>query len=287
MNERYGNFSQKETDYGTDLACERRRADLGTKGIIYRRENAGRFIWERIEITSREGELEIGRPKGNYDTLSVDGMDLFDEGDVDDAANEIAKELCAIVERTVTAPSRILVVGLGNAELTPDSIGPRTAGAVNATMHLAEHDQRLFKALECLEIAIVTPGVMAKSGLEATDAVSSICDRIEPDVVIAIDSIASRSPERLGRSIQISNTGIFPGSGIGNKRRPLSEKTLGVPVIAIGVPTVISARAFRSDEADKNDGYGELFVSPRDIDTIASVSARIISQGINQAFGAF
>ena len=287
MNEQYGDLSKSDTNYGTDLACERRRADLGTKGIIYHRENAGSFVWERIEITSHEGEIEIGRPKGSYDTLSTGRMDMFDDGDVDDAANEIAKELCAIVERTVPAPSRILVVGLGNAELTPDSIGPRTAGAVNATMHLAENDQRLFKTLECLEIAIITPGVMAKSGLETTDAVSAICDRIEPDVVIAIDSIASRSPERLGRSIQISNTGIFPGSGIGNKRRPLSERTLGVPVIAIGVPTVISAMAFRSENADNNDGCEDLFVSPRDIDTIASVSAKIISQGINQAFGAF
>ena len=287
MNEQYGGFSQSNTNYGSDLACERRRADLGTNGIVYRRENAGRFVWERIEITSQEGELEIGRPKGSYDTLSTDRMDLFDDEDVDDAANEIAKELCSIVERTVPSPSRILVVGLGNSELTPDSIGPRTASAVNATMHLSENDQRLFKALECLEIAIIIPGVMAKSGLEATDTVSAICDRIEPDAVIAIDSIASRSPERLGRSIQISNTGIFPGSGIGNKRRPLSERTLGVPVIAIGVPTVISAMAFRSDEADSKEACEELFVSPRDIDTIASISAKIISQGINQAFGVF
>lgn len=287
MSDNYNDVAKARGKYESDLACERRRADLNTNGITYKREIAGRFVWERIEITSREGEIEIGRPRGRYDTLSTDRMDLLDDSDVEDAANEVAKELCSIVERTVVSPTRILVAGLGNASLTPDSVGPRVAESVNATMHLAENDQRLFRALECLEIAVITPGVMAKSGLEATESVSALCERIDPDLVIAVDSIASRSPERLGKTVQISNTGIFPGSGIGNKRRPLNEKTLGVPVIAIGVPTVISAKALCSDKDDKTEACDELFVSPRDIDTIVSVSAKIISQGINQAFGTF
>ena len=191
-----------------------------------------------------------------------------------------------IEKKEEALPVTHLVVGLGNMNLTPDSVGPRTADSVNATMHLAVCEPNLFRSLECLEIAVVVPGVMSTSGVEAAEVVSSLCDRIEPDAVIAVDSIASRSPERLGRTVQISNTGIFPGSGIGNRRQPLSEKTLGVPVIAIGVPTVINARAF-SSENDRLQKENDLFVSPRDIDTVVSVSAKIISRSINQAFGIF
>ena len=272
-------------NYCTDLACERRRADINVPGIIYRRENAGSFTWERIDVTSTEGERAIDRPKGSYDTLSTERMDTLNDGEIEDAANEIAKELCLLSEKTHVSPGRILVVGLGNERLTPDSVGPRAALSVNATMHLARNDSMLFRALECSEIAVISPGVMAQSGIEALDVVLSVCDTVEPDVVIAIDSIASRSPERLGKTIQLSNTGIFPGSGIGNKRKPLNEKNLGIPVIAVGVPTVINANAFTkaTEHADqKND---VLFVSPRDIDVIVDVSAKIISQGINQAFG--
>ena len=128
---------------------------------------------------------------------------------------------------------------------------------------------------------------MAKTGLESTDTVAAICDMCEPDAVIAIDSIASRSPARLGTTIQISNTGIFPGSGIGNKRKALCDRTLGIPVIAIGVPTVINASALRASEECSGESSDDMFVSPRDIDAITTVSSKIISQGINQAFGMF
>ena len=268
--------------FDSDLACERHRADLNVPGVHYRKTESGPFTWEKIQISSDEAEKSIGRPRGQYDTLSIKGLDLFDENDVEDAANEIAKELCEIFEKTFANPTRLLVVGLGNTELTPDSVGPKTASLVNATMHLYESDTDLFKDIDCSDIAVFTPGVMAKTGIESSDAVCAICDMIEPDAVIAIDSIASRSPERLGTTIQISNTGIFPGSGIGNRRKSISEKTLGIPVIAIGVPTVINAAAF-SDGEEKSD----MFVSPRNIDGITQISAKIIARGINQAFGLF
>lgn len=284
MDGQFTNKSKKSDSYGTDLACERRRADISVPGISYRRDESGAFVWERIEISSKEGEEAIGRPCGNYDTLTTERMDLLDEDDIEDAANEIAKELCRMFDKSGVTPSRILVVGLGNSSLTPDSVGPKAAELVNATMHISDDDNALFRQLDCSEIAVIIPGVMAKTGLESTDTVSAICDSIEPDAVIAIDSIASRSAARLGTTIQISNTGIFPGSGIGNKRKPLGEKALGIPVIAIGVPTVINA-AFFSDEVSKREESSDMFVSPRDIDTIVSTSAKIISDGINQAFG--
>ena len=209
-------------------------------------------------------------------------MDLLGSEDMDDASEEIARELCRLFDALSISPSRLLVVGLGNRELTPDSVGPRTAEMVNATMHIKEYDERAFSALECSEIAVVSPGVSAESGLDSALLVESVCDLISPDAVIAIDSLAARSEERLGRTIQLSDTGIFPGSGIGNPRSAITEKTVGAPVIAIGVPTVIDARLFCSEGHMRGEA---MFVSPKEINGIVKAAAKIISGGINQAFG--
>lgn len=287
MNKRFCEQNNSGKDFFTDLACERHRADTSVNGVFYRRDENGPFTWERIDITTREGEIAIDRPRGSYDTLSTERMDLLDDEDIEDAANEIAMELCRIFQKTSVEPTKILVVGLGNENLTPDSVGPKAASMINATTHIHDSDPSLFKSLECSEISIFTPGVMAKTGIETSDAVCAICDMVDPDAVIAIDAIASRSPSRLGTTIQISNTGIFPGSGIGNKRKPIGEKTLGIPVIAVGVPTVINASAFSDAAEIQSSNEDDMFVSPRDIDAIVTASAKIISQGINQAFGIF
>ncbi len=274
----------------SDLACERRRADTSISGVEYRKEEKGAFSWERIRITSEEGAKSIGRPKGNYDTLSLGRMNMLDEEQIEDAANEIAQELCGMLDLLDVCPDKLLIAGLGNAHLTPDSVGPKSASMINATMHIRHFDRKMFRSLECSQIAVCTPGVMAQSGMEASDMILGLCERIEPDAVFAIDALASRSPKRLGSTIQISDTGIFPGSGIGNHRTPLNQNTLGIPVIAIGVPTVINAKMLMKNaefsheilEADE-----EMFVSPREIDGIVDSCAKIISLGINQAFGIF
>jgi len=282
-----GNFLFAESD----LACERRKADVSLPGVQYVREKTGAFKWEKIRISSDEGARSIGRPIGNYDTLSIENLTELDEEDIEDASNEIAKELCIMVERLGVKPDRLLIACLGNRDLTPDSVGPRTAEKINATMHMRDYDKTLFYGLECSEIAVCSPGVMGKTGMEATDVVSAVCDRIEPDVVIAVDSLASHSPSRLGNTVQISDTGIIPGSGIGNCRHPLNIKTLGTPVIAIGVPTVINTKLLsgenESEISASSSPEKEMFVSPREIDTIAEISSKIIAGGINQAFGIF
>ena len=268
----------------SDLACERRRADLDIPGIDFSTEYGDAFVWERLSVTSIEGAESIGRPMGNYDTLTIPELTLLDNSEIEDAANEISEELCTVFDRLGIIPDRILVVGLGNRNLTPDSIGPRVAERVNATMHV----RNLFD-YECSEIAVCTPEVTAKTGMETADIVMALCERLEPDAVIAVDALASRSKERLGKTVQISDTGIFPGSGIGNGRRPLNEATLGAPVIAIGVPTIINARLLTVKDGREEMGTDtdDMFVSPKDIDTIADVVSRIIAEGINQAFGLF
>ncbi len=269
--------------YVSDLACERRRADLTVEGVERTTECKDGFSWERIRINSTEGARMIARPIGCYDTLTLPRMDKLSEEQIDDAGNEIAKELCLAVERLGIYPERLLIVGLGNRDLTPDSIGPRVASAINATMHLPDYDRGLFYELECSEIAVLTPGVSSQSGMDSCELIGAVCDRIEPDAVIAVDALASASPSRLGTTVQISDTGIFPGSGIGASHGELTVKTTGVPVIAIGVPTVINARAFAHGGGDA--GFDGMFVSPKEIDGIASAASRIIAIGINQAFG--
>ena len=286
-NERgYGDFPY------TDLACERRRVSTDIKGVDYKREATLIGAWERIKISSEDGARSIGRPIGIYDTLEVERMDLLDLEAIDDAADEIARELCYMCDMSDTTPDRVLVVGLGNPELTPDAIGPEAARCVKATMHIRDFDTEFFHGLECSEIAVISPGVSASSGMDASVTVRGVCELIKPTVIFAIDALASRSAERLGRTVQISNTGIFPGSGIGNGRTAISKDTVGVPVIAIGVPTIIDSRMFCYD-AWGDDPYARcgaresMFVAPKEINEIVKASAKIIGGGINQAFGLF
>lgn len=287
-----------ERDYSkdhpyTDLACERRRADTSILGVDYKKELGIVGTWERIRISSDAGAQSIGRPIGTYNTLHLDRMDLLEEEAIEDAADEVARELCYMCDINSVVPERVLVVGLGNPDLTSDSVGPAACKGIRATSQIKEFDKELFEGLECSVISVISPGVAAQSGLDAADVVKGICSVMKPDVVFAIDAIAARSPKRLGTTVQISDTGILPGSGIGNHRTPIDKEHIGAPVIAIGVPTVIDSRMFwldarGSEEPAERDACGEaMFVSPREISEIVKVGSRIVSDGINQAFGLF
>ncbi len=266
------------SDFISDLACERRRADNNAPGVSYSCERCTVGSWERIRIFSDEGASSIGRPMGNYDTLNTARLDYLDFEGAEDAKNEIAAELCSLFEKNKIFPKRILVAGIGNDALTPDSVGPLAASFVEPTLHISDADKKMFDSLECSEIAVIAPGVCARSGLDSATVAMGICERIMPDAVIAIDALASKSPDRLGTTLQICDTGIFPGTGLGYGKLALSRNTLGVPVIGIGVPTVIDSRLF-------GDSSNRMFVAPKDINAIVESAAKIIAGGINQAFG--
>ena len=271
----------------TDLACERRRVDPNEDGVTYKKEYAACGLWERIEITSKAGERSIGRPMGYYDTLLLPRMDLCDEETVADAISEISGELTSLTEKMRVVPERILVVGLGNASLTPDSIGVTSAGSVKPTSHLRDFDESVFLKLACSEISVIRPGVLHETGIDTLCVVRGIAERIRPDLIIAIDSLAARSAERLGTTVQISSTGITPGGGIGSPKMPINESTAGAPVIAIGVPTVMDSDYFLVDEMRRPEGRSAMFVAPKEINEIVAVAADIISGGINRAFGLY
>ena len=284
-----------DNDYPyTDLACERRRAGIEIEGVDYSREQSLVGKWERLRISSELGARSIGRPKGIYDTLELMRMDLLDAEALEDCADEIARELCYMMDMEDVEPERLLVVGLGNPELTPDSVGVTAAGLVKPTLHISERDPELFGELECSRIAVMTPGVASRTGMDSLTSIKGVCDALKPDAVIVIDSLCARSPDRLGTTVQICNTGIRPGSGIGGRRRSLNRESLGAPVIAVGVPTVIDSRMFwldaqrGSETISPPDGARRsMFVCPKEIGEITAAAARIIGEGINQAFGLF
>jgi spore protease len=271
----------------TDLAIERRRANVETLGISYKKSECDVGTWEEVHVESEAGARTIGKPRGSYYTLSTQRLDLLSQSEFFDCQEELARRLCQMCDEEHIFPARILVVGLGNADLTPDSIGPKSAKLVRPTLHVYNNAPDDFEALECSEIAVCTPGVLSNTGIDSAEIVKSISRRISPDLIICIDAISTESRERLGTTFQISNTGIVPGGGVGNKMSPIDYPATGSYVFSIGVPTVINSRVL----CDTGMGVSESFpkytmlVAPREIDEIVDVGARIIAGAINQAFG--
>lgn len=271
----------------TDLACERGRGRLPQMGVDYKRESNINGIWERISITSDEGARAMGRPMGLYDSLHTRRLDKMDFEEIMGVTEELAGELCEMVEKSGGVGTNILVVGLGNQYLTPDATGPESADRVRPTRHIAEVDDSLFSTLGCARISVLKPGVVAKSGIESATAIEGIAREIRPDLIIAIDSLVARGRERLGSTLQISNTGICPGSGLGKAKREISRNTLGATVISIGVPTVISTEALLPGGEGRGKRGEDMLVSPKEVGDIVKNAAEIIGGAINLAFGIF
>jgi spore protease len=277
-------FSRHSFCEYSDLACERGRFDISEDGVEYSKAEATVGTWERIKITSDKGAESIGRPVGIYNTLHLDRMDRMDSEAAALAVNEIAEEIRSVAGYMNAPCKRILAVGLGNGRLTPDAIGPESADQINATMHIRAQSEDTFLSLGCSEIAVIKPGVSADSGMDAVDTVRGVCKCISPDLVIAIDALAAGAVSRLGATVQLSSTGILPGGGIGAPRCAINESTVSVPVLAIGVPTVINSRAFQNECCYQSDEE-HMLVSPKNINSIVAISAKIIGTAINRAFG--
>lgn len=281
----------KEWNFESDLACERRRADLSVPGIRRQEKKIGSFVLESIEILDEEGAKAIGRPIGRYDTIHGERLELFGRAEKEEAAKMLGKELKKMVPKKENKRRTLLFLGLGNRELTSDAVGPLSADRVTATLHIGKDDPAFFDELGCESIAVAAPGVTASTGIDAALPIRFLCRSIGVDAVIAVDALAARDVSRLGTTLQISDTGIFPGSGVGNRKTPLTEKTLGVPVIAVGVPTVVSAYTLVREKTGEKEALPSLsdhagfFVSPKEIDVIVKTASEIISDAVNRTFG--
>lgn len=268
-------------------------------------------------IETENGAKAMGRPKGNYITIEASDMDGQDEEYHQRISMELARIIKNLLPKTEEKLS-VLIVGLGNREVTPDALGPRVVDQMMITRHvLKEFGKYAFGEEEVTSISGIVPGVMAQTGMESQEIIRGIIEETAPDVLIAIDALAARSTKRLSRTIQITDTGINPGSGVGNHRHGLSKETVGIPVIAIGVPTVVDAATIVSDTMqnliqameesahlqslstglnalnamEKYELIRELlspqlntmFVTPKDIDESVRKLSDTISEGLNIA----
>lgn len=252
------NEENKPKQYGvrTDLAVEARDMYVEKEkpaeevpGVTVKDDTYNNVKVSHIEI-SEQGEKSLNKKPGSYITIFADGVKKQDTKMQSNAANVLATQIIKMMRKNkVEQGSKGLIVGLGNWNVTPDALGPMTVEKVMVTNHLFELNfENVARGYR--PVAAISPGVMGVTGMETSDIILSIIEKFNPDFVIVIDALASRSIERINETIQITDTGIHPGSGVGNKRKELSRETLGIPVIAVGVPTVVDAVTIASDTLD-------------------------------------
>ncbi len=255
-----------------------------------------------VKILTENGAKIMRKPVGTYITMEAPNMMDLEVENRQDVATEIAQYLKQVLELT-KKDYTVLVVGLGNREVTPDALGPRVVEELHVTRHIIrEYGKYALNDKESHMVSAIAPGVMAQTGMETSEVVRGIVDEIKPDFVIAIDALAARNTKRLNRTIQIADTGINPGSGVGNHRKGITKETMGVPVIAIGVPTVVDAATIVRDTienfadtlepTEKHEAINQLiaphlygmFVTPKDIDETIVRLASLVSDALNILF---
>lgn len=304
----------------TDLAIEAKQAYTEENkreldGVRVDEEQEGEINVTTVTIESDEAGKELGKPKGHYITIDFPEFTHYDGESMNDLSVVVGKVLKKLAN--VDKDKLVLVVGLGNWNVTPDALGPKVVEKIMVTRHIKE---LMPDALEdhVRAVCALAPGVLGITGIETGEIVKAVVEKVKPDLVICIDALGSRKLDRVNRTIQIGDTGISPGAGVGNHRMQINEKSLGVKVLAVGVPTVVDAATVANDTidlflddliskvdkgkdfysmlktVDKNEKQmlireilhpfiGELIVTPKDIDTIMESLAKIIADGINIA----
>lgn len=293
----------------TDLVLEARESITEGKGLMHGVNVAESELSDlnihitKVIIESKNAAKAIGKPIGTYITIEAPELLESDEDYHREISGCLAKEIQEMLP-SVTDGISILVVGLGNREVTADALGPRVLDNLYITRHIMKtYGKAAYENAFVNEVSSLEPGVMAKTGMETAEIVKGVVRELQPDALIVIDALAARSIKRLNRTIQISNTGIQPGSGVGNHRNALTEETIGVPVVAIGVPTVVDAATIVNDALEKMGGnkqeleklkeieryrltFSELnnmYMTGKDVDAMIKRTSFTLSEGINQA----
>lgn len=271
----------------TDLAVELNEAvdksDSRYSGVIVREhiDKVSLVKVTTLEIINEEGEKLFNRKAGIYITIEAEGL-----GENDDFYNErvieiISGQIDTLIRPCISKNNKLLVVGLGNRNVTADSLGPDVVDKLIINGHIHGEKDEISVRLSAL-----SPGVMAQTGIETSSIIKGIADEIDPGVIIVIDALAARNTQRLNKTIQISNRGINPGSGVGNHRTGITSDNIGVPVIAVGVPTVIDAATIIGDVTKDYENIpkhlSDMYVTPKDIDENIRITAEIIAESINE-----
>ena len=306
-------------NFRTDLALERNEVYKEKNklneidGVSVNNETINEVEISRIKILNEEGEKILQKPAGTYITLDVKKLKLADEERLSKIAETVADELRKIVGEHVNETEDILVVGLGNLYVTPDTLGPKVVPEIEVTRHILEYMPSIMPE-DTRPVSAISPGVLGVTGIETMEILKGVVQNVKPKLLIVIDALATRSIDRISSSIQIADTGIVPGAGVENTRKEISKKTLGIPVIAIGIPTVVDLatitnecidifieslqeKAMSNDYLNKlkeNDNYEEIkealvpkdynmIVTPKEIDKLIENMSKIVSSAINMA----
>lgn len=307
-------------NFRTDMAIERK--DIYKKqnnienqidGIETEEEEKDQIKISRVKILNEQGEKALAKPKGDYVTLDVKNIKTVDEEGIEKIAEILGDELREIIKKHISDTEDILVVGLGNLYVTPDALGPKVVPEIQVTRHILQYMPSAMPE-DTRPVSAISPGVLGITGIETMEILKGIVDNIKPKMLIVIDALASRSIERISSSIQIADTGIVPGAGVGNTRKEISIKTLGIPVIALGIPTVVDLASITNDCIDlfieslqqkamsndylnklrEKDNYEEIkealipkdynmIVTPKEIDKLIENMSKIVSKGINMS----
>lgn len=304
----------------TDLAIENREIykesnEEESKGVTVEKDEEENYTITRVKVLNKSGSENLRKPIGSYITIDVPNLDKTDEDLKDEISKTLAKEIKALGMSNPN--SKILIVGLGNWNITPDALGPKVVKRLLVTRQFfVNYNKEIDETVA--NVAAISPGVMGITGIETLEIIKGVVEKIQPDLVIAIDALASRKMGRVSTTIQISDAGINPGAGVGNNRSTLDKESLGVPVMAIGVPTVVDAATIVNDTLDliigsliseaetgtefysllsdisSEDKYaliqdvlqpymGNVIVTPTDIDSIIDDLSIIVANGLNMA----
>ena len=307
-------------NFRTDMAVERNEIYKKQNSLaeeIDGIENANKIIKDieisKVKITNENGANALGKPVGNYITLDVKEIKNADEERIEEIAEIMADELRTVIGEHVSDTDDILVVGLGNRYVTPDALGPKVVPEIEVTRHMLEYMPKIMPE-DTRPVSAISPGVLGITGIETMEILNGIVQNIKPKMLIVIDALATRKLERISSSIQIADTGIVPGAGVNNARKEISINTLGIPVIAIGIPTVVDLATITNDcinifienlqqkamsnstlnELKEKDNYEEIkealipkdynmIVTPKEIDKLIDNMSEIVARGINKS----
>lgn len=274
----------------TDLAFESRELATDGKageleGVEYSESNINGVNCKKLRVLDNVGAKKIGKPVGVYFTLDIEALTRRESDSFVDTVSAMAKVLSEITGID-SDDFQTLVVGLGNRDITPDAIGPLTAEYTLVTRHLKSQMPEDFAFFR--PVSVITPGVLGTSGIESADYIKAVCQELKPNLIITVDALAARSFDRLCRTVQITDTGITPGSGVGNSRTQINKETIGIPVIAIGVPTVVDIRTVLADVCsdftpNSLGKSNDMIVTPRSIDSEVANSSKLVAYAINLA----
>ena len=285
----------------TDLAAEsptleKNQAPEGISITVEKNKSSETAI---IKVLNRNGEEKLGKPIGTYITISFGKAWNLPEDNIQNIIDTVAEKIKLLSTELLPEKNEysVLVVGLGNRYITSDALGPLTVKEITVTRHLQDKSPHLFKMLNQQNVSAIAPGVLGQTGIETAELIKGAVDAVSPDLVVAIDALAAKSVNRLATTIQISNTGITPGSGIGNTKQAINHETLGIPVIAVGVPTMVSSATLVYDALEKAkienisdelidvlDNGISFFVTLNETDAVINLLSRILSESIDKAF---